>query len=273
MFDLSYPVLASQAAMDRSQISWSGPKCFGESAKGLCGNTNKRLVALAQHGVARAQTLFAPAQVTFGRLSVPGAKRPFAPPQGNFQSFVLNWPLSMALWFATQCPKPTFDLSLTCCGVQKWLRFRFYYLRDIYRNYFTGLDQLGSLCAVIPGYPRRANGDTQRLEARPELQDWLRLEVFTVKKLQDRALFEIIRQSSRTLQYRKSCVFDLFLTYFTPSAHNLHLTYFWRVLMILSRGPGGGAFCFLSFAIILHAKLVSTKRQDTWDQSNESKRA
>ena len=66
--------------------------------KGLCGNTNKRLVALAQHGIARAQTLFAPAQVTFGRLSVPRAKRPFAPPQGNFQSFVLNWPPSMALW-------------------------------------------------------------------------------------------------------------------------------------------------------------------------------
>ena len=35
--------------------------------------------------------------------------------------------------------------------------------------------------AVIPGYPRRANGDSQHLEARPELQGWLRFELFTVK--------------------------------------------------------------------------------------------
>ena len=34
--------------------------------------------------------------------------------------------------------------------------------------------------SVIPGYPRRANGDSQRLEARPALQDWLRFELFTV---------------------------------------------------------------------------------------------
>ena len=34
---------------------------------------------------------------------------------------------------------------------------------------------------VIPGYPRRANGDSQHLETRPELQDWLQFELFTVK--------------------------------------------------------------------------------------------
>ena len=34
---------------------------------------------------------------------------------------------------------------------------------------------------VIPGYPPRANSDSQHLEARPELQDWLRSELFTVK--------------------------------------------------------------------------------------------
>ena len=34
---------------------------------------------------------------------------------------------------------------------------------------------------VISGYPRRTNGDSQHLEARPELQDWLRSELFTVK--------------------------------------------------------------------------------------------
>ena len=33
---------------------------------------------------------------------------------------------------------------------------------------------------VIPGYPRKANGDSQHFEARPELQDWLRFKVCTV---------------------------------------------------------------------------------------------
>ena len=35
--------------------------------------------------------------------------------------------------------------------------------------------------AVVLGYPRRANGDSQHVEARPKLQDWLRFELFTVK--------------------------------------------------------------------------------------------
>ena len=34
---------------------------------------------------------------------------------------------------------------------------------------------------VIPGYPRRANGDSQHLKACPQLQDWLRLKLLTVK--------------------------------------------------------------------------------------------
>ena len=34
---------------------------------------------------------------------------------------------------------------------------------------------------VILGYPRKASGDIQHLEARSELQDWLRFEFFTVK--------------------------------------------------------------------------------------------
>ena len=40
--------------------------------------------------------------------------------------------------------------------------------------------------AVIPGYPRGANGDSQHLEARTELQDLLRFELFTVKKYRTR---------------------------------------------------------------------------------------
>ena len=35
---------------------------------------------------------------------------------------------------------------------------------------------------VIPGCPWRANDDSQHLEARPELQDWLRSKLFTIKK-------------------------------------------------------------------------------------------
>ena len=34
---------------------------------------------------------------------------------------------------------------------------------------------------VIPGYPLRANGDSQHFEAQLELQDWLRFELFSVK--------------------------------------------------------------------------------------------
>ena len=37
------------------------------------------------------------------------------------------------------------------------------------------------------------NLNSQHVEARPELQDGPRFEIFTVKKLQDSALFEIIR--------------------------------------------------------------------------------
>ena len=35
--------------------------------------------------------------------------------------------------------------------------------------------------AIIPGYPQRGAGDSQHLEACPELQDWLRFELFTLK--------------------------------------------------------------------------------------------
>ena len=34
---------------------------------------------------------------------------------------------------------------------------------------------------VIPGCSRRVNSDSQHLEARPELQDWLRSGLFTIK--------------------------------------------------------------------------------------------
>ena len=61
-----------------------------------------------------------------------------------------------------------------------------YVLGFIICEIFTAIafqDGVGwGIFTVIPGYPRRANGDSQHLEARPELQDWLRSEVFTVKK-------------------------------------------------------------------------------------------
>ena len=50
---------------------------------------------------------------------------------------------------------------------------------------FTGIffqDWAGwGIFTVIPGNPRRTKGDSQHLEARPELQHWPRSELFTVK--------------------------------------------------------------------------------------------
>ena len=48
---------------------------------------------------------------------------------------------------------------------------------DFKKDYVLGW----GIFAEIPGHPRRTNGDRQHLEARPELQDWLRSELFTVK--------------------------------------------------------------------------------------------
>ena len=65
---------ALQTRVPRTEVKSAdlaqSPKCFGEDAKGLCGHTSKRLDALAQHRLARAQSLFAEAQLTFGRLLV-----------------------------------------------------------------------------------------------------------------------------------------------------------------------------------------------------------
>ena len=52
------------------------------------------------------------------------------------------------------------------------------YLRDLYRNPQDWVSW--GIFTVIPGHPRRANGDNQHVEARPESQDWLRFELFTV---------------------------------------------------------------------------------------------
>ena len=64
-------------------------KFFREGTRGLCGHGSKRLVALVQHGVARVQTSFAQAQVTFGRLFVPWPRRPLYPRKTTFSS--LYW--------------------------------------------------------------------------------------------------------------------------------------------------------------------------------------
>ena len=56
------------------------------------------------------------------------------------------------------------------------------------------LDWVGwGIFTVIPGYPRRTNGDSQHLEAHPELEDWLRSELLTVKNYRTGPFFEIIR--------------------------------------------------------------------------------
>ena len=64
----------------------------------------------------------------------------------------------------------------------------FYYF-ELFTVFFQDWASWG-IFTVILGNPRRTKGDSQHLEARPELQHWLRSELF--KKLQDRAFFEII---------------------------------------------------------------------------------
>ena len=53
---------------------------------------------------------------------------------------------------------------------------------EIFTVIITLQDWVGwGIFTVILGYPRRANSDSQHLEARPELQGRLRSEIFTVK--------------------------------------------------------------------------------------------
>ena len=69
---------------------------------------------------------------------------------------------------------------LIYCGVQNYSVSGF-----IIFELFTGFffqDWAGwGIVTVIPGNLRRTKGDSQHLEARPELQHWLRSELFTVK--------------------------------------------------------------------------------------------
>ena len=46
---------------------------------------------------------------------------------------------------------------------------------------------------VIPGYPRRASGDSQLIRGMLRITGWALVRIIYRKKLQDRALFEIIR--------------------------------------------------------------------------------
>ena len=72
------------------------------------------------------------------------------------------------------------DKTIWYCGAQND-----YVLGFIICKMFTVIalrDWVGrGIFTVIPGYPQRANRDSQHLEARPELQDWLQFELFTVK--------------------------------------------------------------------------------------------
>ena len=78
-------------------------------------------------------------------------------------------------------------MLLNCFKCNRSIEFRNdYVLGGIIREIFTVItlqDWVGwRIFAVIPGYPGRANGDSQQLEAHPELQDWLRFGIFfTVK--------------------------------------------------------------------------------------------
>ena len=66
------------------------------------------------------------------------------------------------------------------CGAQNYSVSGFIIFELFTVNYFQDWAGWG-IFTVIPGNPRRMKGDSQRLEARPELQDWPRSELFTVK--------------------------------------------------------------------------------------------
>ena len=66
------------------------------------------------------------------------------------------------------------------CGVQNDCVLGFFICEMF--TVMTLQDWVGwGIFTVIPGYPRRTNGGSQHLEARPELQGWLQSELFTVK--------------------------------------------------------------------------------------------
>ena len=62
----------------------------------------------------------------------------------------------------------------------KIIPYRVYYFELFTANFFQ--DWAGwAIFTVISGNPRRTKGDSQHLEARPELQDWPQSELFTVE--------------------------------------------------------------------------------------------
>ena len=66
------------------------------------------------------------------------------------------------------------------CGVQNYSVSGFIIFELFTVIFFQDWAGWG-IFTVIPGNPRRTKGDSQHLEARPELQDWLQSELFTVK--------------------------------------------------------------------------------------------
>ena len=69
---------------------------------------------------------------------------------------------------------------LVYCGVQNYSVSGFIIFELFTVIFFQDWAGWG-IFTVIPGNPWRTKGDSQHLEARPELQDWLRSELFTVK--------------------------------------------------------------------------------------------
>ena len=69
---------------------------------------------------------------------------------------------------------------LEYCGVQNYSVSSFILFEKFTVLFFQDWAGWG-IFTVILGNPRRTKGDSQHLEARPELQDWLRSELFTVK--------------------------------------------------------------------------------------------
>ena len=105
------------------------------------------------------------------------------------RSWVVRFHLARKSSFSQERKRPNLPVSVVAPRLTVEL-INDYVLGFIICEIFTVMtlqDWVGwGIFAVIPGNPRRAHSDSQHLEACPELQDWLRSELFTVKNYRTR---------------------------------------------------------------------------------------
>ena len=153
------------------------------------------------------------------------------------------------------------------CGVQKWLRFSFYYLRDIYRNCFTGLGRLGNIYRNS-GRSTESERWQPALRGTPRITGLALVRIIYRRKLQDRAFLEIINNNfelySKSGLHSRSHFWITFCFWpqslFEPLSASLSFAGIFRACFNLAERIFRG-FLFLSrwiFSRILSADLFSS---------------